>query len=233
MSALKTIWGFLWNHKTLVLVTIILLLILQVLRLSYRNSFLSAKIVRQDNRFTTWVDSMGREHGRQKVQAVYITQLTEGTKALLDSVAHVEKIKPDHINHYTQVKTETRGTFKATVDTAGDFSFADNNLKIQGKVEDSSGHKLVEENYMYSDVGNFVVYDSSKKFLGIKYRTDKYADVYFDNKNTHITGLTNISLKAYNPPKHFGVGPTVGYAYVTGQWHPFVGIGLTYTIIKW
>ena len=213
------------------LILVIVLLLTRVFSLSSRNNYLDAKTKAQDQKFTLWTDSMGREHARQKQTTVYLTQLTAENKVAIDSAAEHAHVKSSDVSRYTAVKTQTTAHFKATVDTSDMFAYADDHLSVQGTVTDSAKHKVVNEKITYSDVGHFTTYDTSKKFLGITFKKDTYMDVYFDDPNTHITGLTNIPLKPYLKPKHFSIGPTFGVTYITG-WKPYIGFGITYGLIK-
>lgn len=208
---------------------VILFLCTNSLRQSIHNKYLTHEVSSEREKFTTWTDSLGREHAQMKEQTVYLTQLNGQLRSKIDSDAHTLGIKPTTIIKYVQAQTSTSGSFKARVDTAGDFSFVDTHLTVHGHVDSS-----VTENYTYTDNATITESSQPKKFLGLKmgvFGHNDFLDISFDNPNTHITGLTNISLKEYVRPKHWGVGPTVGVTYNNGI-HPYIGFGVTYNLIR-
>jgi hypothetical protein len=231
MNVLKTVLRFLWEHVSMVLIAVIILLVVHTSRLTSRNNYLGASVERQATTFKEWADSMGRSHGRLQAQTVYLTQLTESDRARVEDAAKTVKVRPEHVNNLTQVTAVTQGHFKASLDTVGDFMYIDSNLTISAKEDTSMGLKTLVGDYTYRDIGTIVSYDTAKRFLGIKYRTDEYIDVHFNNPNTKIAGLTNISLKPYTRPKHFAIGPVVGITYID-HWRPYVGFGITYSLIR-
>ena len=189
------------------------------------------------DKFTTWTDSLGNEHAKLKEQSNYMTQLLPLLQGKVDSQAHLLGVKPTTITKYVQVATKTQSSFKATIDTSGNFSYVDNHVDVIGSVTQSTptSPRLLVEKYSYTDTATITSYTLPKKFLFIKsklFGTQDFLDVSFNDSNTHITGLQDIPLKQYVKPKNWGVGFQGGYSYINGEFRPYIGIGLSYNIIK-
>ncbi len=223
MKTLNTIWAFLKKYALIILTVLCALLIWRVQSLQLSNAVLSAEIVADNTKFTTWVDSMGRENARQKIQTVYINQLDPTARKRLDEEAHNLGVKPERISDITQVKTETRGQFESAVDSNGHFASTDSFLTIAGKVDSGK----VAGDYTYRDMATIVNYDTARKFLGITYRRDQYLNVRFENPKTKIVGLSNISLRSYERPKHWVVSAGAGYGLTPAglNWNISLNVG--------
>lgn len=164
-------------------------------------------MVADNTKFDTWKDSMGRENARQRLEQVYITQLSDEAKQRLEAEARLLNVAINKISNLTQASTRTEGNFTGKVDTTGTWHSTDGYLTLTGKNTDSS----VTGKYVYVDTATIATYDTAKKFLGITYRKDQYMNVRFNNPKTQIVGLSNISLRPYNRPKHFVVSAGAGY----------------------
>lgn len=223
MKTLSTVGSFLRKYGLIILILLCGLLTWQTCNLRSANKYLTAKTVADNTKFTTWRDSMGRENAKQRLQTVYITQLDPTARKRLDEEAHNIGIKPESISNLTQVSTETKGKFHATIDPEGDWHWTDNFLTLKGSNSDSA----TGGTYVYKDTATIATYDTARRFLGIKYRTDQYMNVRFNNPNTSITGLSNISLKDYQRPKHWVVSAGAGYGLTpTGlNWNVSINVG--------
>lgn len=223
MKTLSTVWDFLKRHTLIILIALAGLLYWQNSRLAYSNSVLSAKIVADNTKFETWRDELGRENARQKLEQVYLTQLSAEARQRLEQEAHLIGVAIDKISNLTQVSTKTEGDFHTKTDTAGNFKWTDNYLTLNGKATDST----VGGKYIYVDTASIAMYDTAKKFLGITYRKDQFMNVRFNNPKTQITGLSNISLRDYSRPKHWVVSVGGGYGLTpTGlDWNASINVG--------
>lgn len=223
MNTLNTIWDFLKRHTLIILIALGALLYWQNNRLQYQNNVLSAKVVADNTKFETWKDSLGRENARQRLESVYITQLSEEAKMRLEQEAKLLNVAINKISNLTQASTRTEGSFESKVDTTGKWQWTDNYLTLAGKNTDST----VKGDYVYQDTATVAVYDTSKKFLGITYRKEQYMNVRFNNPKTRIVGLSNISLKPYSRPKHFVVSAGTGYGLTPNGlgWNVSLNIG--------
>lgn len=224
MIILKTIW----KYKGMIAVLLIICLFICISKLRQTNSYLSGTIIEQKHEFSIKVDSIGRSHAITKVTEEFAPQLSASDKALVSKTAQIIKTKAADIDAVIQVNTTTTGHLEAILDTQGLFAYRDSFLTLKGHLE---GSKLVEE-YIYKDAATFTVYNKPKKLLFIKYSSDKYMDVFFNNPNTQITGLTNISLKKYMRPKKWGLGPQFGVRYDGTNVHWYIGAGISYNLIR-
>lgn len=228
MKALKAIGSFVASHKMLIVVLFCIALVFQIVRLTQRNTFLSERMVRQDHTYKVWADSMGREHAETRTQLLHVAQLQAEDKAKVEEAARIEKVRPERINSITQVKSVSKGHLEAILDTPGNFASVDSFLTLKGQIK---GSKLVVD-YTYTDVGNVVFYNKPRKFLGITIKNTPYLDVYFNNPNTHIEGLTNIMVKHDNRILKMGIGPSVGVMYNGAAFKPYIGLSLNYNVIR-
>lgn len=172
---------------------------------------------------------MGRLHAVQQQQTVAITQLSLVQRAQLDSTARLLGVKPEQVKVYIRANMETKDSFSSNLGPSGQFASGDSFFNISGDVDSLT--KTLHEKIVYSDLGTIVGYSKPKKILGITYSSDDFIDISFNDPETHITGLTNVSLQPYVTPKRFSGGPQAGVMY-NGKWVPYVGVGITYNLIK-
>ncbi len=175
-------------------------------------------------KYSLYKDSLGRENAKFKIDPHHINQLNPQDGVVVRDEAKALGIRPEHIKQVTKVATSTTATFHISNDSP---LFNDGHLSLNVVKTPNS----ITGTYTYEDTAWFDTYTKDKRILGIKYGTNTFGNVHFGNPNTHITGLNSITIDKYTRPKHWSIGPTLGVTY-TDKVRPYIGFGITYSIIK-
>lgn len=183
------------------------------------------------HKYEAWKDSLGRSHAKIKLQDEYITQLTSEYRNIIEENSKLLKVKPSDIKQVTKITTKTSDSFKSRINK-DTFSYSDGYIGITGTIQKDSLGGIISGSYIYIDTANYIIYYKRTKFLGITTKKELTLDVYFNNPNTFITGVTNISLKDYTKPKRIGLGIQTGVTYINGSIQPYIGVGIQYTLIQ-
>jgi len=187
-------------------------------------------IIQRDDSLQHYKDAADREHAKRVLTDVDLITAQVVYRTQIDSLKNILDIKDKQLEAFAMIGTSASGAIRPKVDTiytggiAGyHFSYHDDWLKLDGIIND---RPLI--NYSMRDSLGFSIYHRRKWFLG---RQRSYMDVFSYNPAVRISGLTGVRINA-GKPKHFGIGPYVGYGYDGQRWAPSIGISLQYSFIK-
>lgn len=179
-----------------------------------------------------WKDEEGRSRARAEIAESHFEAVADVMPELSKQIEDLKKSQ-SNLKAFISTKLNTKDTFKVTL---YDTIVQTNTSTIYGKrfhYKDYSGDKLWGEFKGFIDETsatiNYTVFDSLAFTSYVKDKT-LYVEGISQNPNTQIVGLNSISIKI--PEKKFRVGPIIGYG-VGGKgltW--FVGIGVSYSVIK-
>lgn len=162
-------------------------------------------------------DKYGIEHAQKELITDQMSRVTTYYGAQIDSMAQLLDIKPKRVKSIVYVPFEADINIDslkqalASVDTVNIHSVD----TVPGRVKINSIMSLTK-------------YQKGTGFLGLKKKT--YLDVSFDNpifKPLNVSGF-DITVK----PKHWSIGPYVGYGWMGDKWAPNIGISIQYSLIK-
>jgi hypothetical protein len=177
---------------------------------------------------TTYRDTGGTIHTVKEVSKAEIATIKASYQRIIDSLTGVLRIKEKQIADINQVGTTTTGTFKPDIevvyvgaDEVYEVSFKDRWFEMKGTVGK-------EEKWKYSVKDSITLVTYWKKTGFLKLGRKLVLDGFSQNPNTKIDGLTAIKIDKARPKK-WGIGVNV----IDGkQWKPYVGVGLTKTLIR-
>lgn len=169
------------------------------------------------------------------VQANRDVWQNEYYKSLYEELKEQLKLKDKQIEQLTAVGSYTEGQATAKIDTVqiyGDtghfenhFTYADKWLYLRGKVVDDA----LELDYRITDSIQLVTYTKRKWFLG---RRETFVSGFSLNPKTRLEGLQQVKLTESIKPKKWAIGLQAGYGFNGAGLSPYVGIGVTRTLIR-
>lgn len=200
-----------------------------VLALLLQNQCSTKRAVRQDLERTEqevvrWKDETGRERARvEEVELDYQTyKITQsrlqdslkqaGIKEKIIYVAGTETVITDTI------QTVVRDTV-VVGQKALSFDYADEFARVTGLVYTDS------ISLQYSIKNKLTLVSYTKGFFNRR----TYVEAISENPNVQITGMKTLAIR---DKKRFGFGPQAGVAYVGGKFQPYIGLGVSWNIIR-
>jgi len=178
----------------------------------------------------------GTVHTENKaVQADRDVWLHDYYKSLLADMQQKLNLKEKQIQQLTAASSLTEGQVITKVDTVhvyGDtghfenhFTYADRWLYLRGKIIDDQ----LELDYRITDSIQLVSFTKRKWFLG---KRESYVSGFSLNPKTTLQGLQQVKLNGSIEPKKWGIGIQAGYGITGAGLSPYVGIGITRTLIR-
>jgi hypothetical protein len=198
-------------------------------------------ILLKEQQIKSYKDDSGRTHVTVIEQENSLAVLHALYANTIDSTAKLLKIKDDRIKELVKISFQSdnagigylskdtilihdtlNGQPHISFDTSKfKLNVADNYLTFRAIIDKNNHYSW---NYDYKDTLNYVSYIKKYGFLNLKSET--IIDISMGNKNSKVTGVTQIKVLDFYKPKHFSVGPYVGYGLNGYQ----IGVGIQYKL---
>lgn len=171
---------------------------------------------------------------RKVVAVVDPKDLKESYPDLQRLVREEFKLHESQLKAIIQSEFEARGQGQTVVNNYYDsltkeyvdkFEIYDGYLRLGGS---KNSRNLLTYQYSYQDTATTVLH-SNKKWYNIFKKEQLYSTTMFNNKNSKITGTTNVLVDGYRP-KRFSLAVGIGYDPFKNVFTPNVGI--YYSLIK-
>lgn len=162
-------------------------------------------------------DKYGIAHAQKELVADQMSHVALYYSRQIDSMAALLKIKPKKVKSIIYVP------FQADINI-------DSLRQALASIDTVSIHSVdtVPGRVKINGIMSLTKYQKGSGFLGLKKKT--YLDVSFNNpvfKPLNVSGF-DITAK----PKHWSVGPFIGYGWLGSKWGPTIGISIQYSLFK-
>ena len=187
----------------------------------------------QTDSLSVYKAKYGTEHAQRLAVEGSYTVLKNYYNDLLDSISRRTVAKQKNIKAVATAGVEAIGEIALKVDTVYtrdtlkiyNFTYSDRWINLSGNIGN-------QNNLTYKTYDSIVLttYAKPSGFLGLG-KKHTYVDGYSLNPHSRITGLQSLLLTSERDKK-FGIGIQAGCGYNGGQWAPFIGIGIQYSLIR-
>lgn len=183
-----------------------------------------------------------------KVEALQVekSQLQGQIEIMVDQAAKIAKIHRNRIKELTAVTLETTDSISIPLESqpvvlevnpiipeveklpVGDlFDVSNKWADIKAWVVEDGAIGLT---YTVRDSITFTAYERKKGFLGMG-TPDRWLEGVSHNPNTRISGIDNVIIK--DRPKPFSFGVQTGVGFNGDRFAPYLGVGVTYSLLRW
>lgn len=176
---------------------------------------------------THYRDKDNIEHAEKPVVTADVSGINAFYDHVIDSLKKVIKAKDKDIKALAAASFSTTSTFTPVISYPDSSKAAIPAIEYSDKWLSIKGNAGGPWTYSVRDSLTFVAYT---KRTGL-FKKELMLNAYAQNPNTHIAGLTGISVYK-EKPNRFGLGLQLGYHWTGEKFAPTIGVGLSYNLIK-
>lgn len=210
--------------KDVILLAVLAILVLTVFIQSAKIKNQKTVIQAHEVEMTEWQDKYNQSNAKVERIEGDLKTINELYQQQLDTIESLRQLKKKKVDSYSKVDASVKSVVIMDTVVVRDtirFSYKDNYVNVTGWLKDQ----------VFFEFEQFVPIHimSYRERVGL-FKKQSVVHVVSENPNVTLTGVKSMTVK--EPVKRWGFGPQLGLGYSDGLIRPYLGVGVSYNLIR-